>query len=374
MRRKSKILLVDDEADLLDGLRLGLRKQYSISIATGGADGLALFDEASHAGEPFDAVVSDMRMPHMNGAEFLTAVLARSSTTPRILLSGQADIESTIAAINDAKIYRFLTKPCSPQLLAETLDEAIEVSRLREAERELLDNTLRGTVGMLTEVLGLVSPSAYARTSRINEIVAEVCEALSVERTWNLDIAAMLSQLGCVVVSDDETSDVHRHAAIASDLLVRIPRLEGVADLIGHQSDGRPAAKAAFNDWEEHDLHREILRAAVAFESHLARGLTRTAAVDAMPEVPEPIAEALSTFRPATEAMLEATVGLSELIPGMELTRDLFSLHGTKLAGAGTRITAVLLRKLETFSASIGVAEPISVLAPVNSVPKVRLR
>lgn len=370
MKRKPRILLVDDEVDLLEGLRLGLRRKYSLSTATGGLEGLTLFDEARQSGEPFDAVVSDMRMPHMNGAQFLTSILERSSTTPRILLSGQADIESTIAAINDAKIYRFLTKPCSAQLLDETLAEAIELSRLRVAERELLDNTLRGTVGMLTEVLGLVSPAAYARTSRINEIVAELCDALAVEHTWNLDIAAMLSQLGCVVVPEDEASDVHRHAVIAADLLAKIPRLEGVADLIGRQADETPATQASFDDWEEQDLHREILRAAVAFESLLARGLTRTAAAEAMPAVPDAIALALSTFRPATEAMVQTTVGLSELIPGMEITEDLLSLRGTKLAGAGTRITSVLLRKLETFAGSIGVAEPIAVLAPVNSLQK----
>ncbi|MDW3179288.1 MAG: response regulator [Acidimicrobiia bacterium] len=376
MSAKPKILCVDDETDLLDGLRLNLRKVYRVSIASSGPDGLAQFDEARANEEPFDAVVSDMRMPQMNGAEFLTKILERSPQTPRILLSGQADIESTIAAINDAKIYRFLTKPCPPQLLQETLNEAMELERLRYAERELLDSTLRGTVGMLTEVLGLVSPAAYSRTIRIGEIVSGLCEALEMEPAWNLDIAAMLSQVGCVVVSEDEPAEPERHATLAAELLERIPRLEGVADIIRHQMDPTPPTDVGLGEWSPAHVQREILRASVMFERVLASGTSRKDAIAQMKvEALAPfVLEALERVRPSSEAMVEAQIGIAELVAGMELTDDLLAQTGTKLAGAGTPITSVLLQRLQPFIDAVGVAEPISVLAPASALTTARLR
>ena len=229
MTTKPRVLCVDDEEHLLDGLRVSLRKRFDITTATSGADGIAAFDSALQGNHTFAAVVSDMRMPNMNGAQFLTSIGERSPDTPRILLSGQADLESTIAAINDAKIFRFLTKPCTPDLLGDTLDEAMELTRLREAERRLLDETLRGVVGMLTEVLGLVSPTAYSRSMRIGQIVRGLSESLGFAVAWDLDVAALLSQVGCVVIPDteDDMGADHRHVGLAADLLANIPPLGG---------------------------------------------------------------------------------------------------------------------------------------------------
>lgn len=375
MSDKPRVLCVDDEPDLLDGLRLNLRKVYRVSIASSGPEGLVQFDKAEASGTPFDAVVSDMRMPQMNGAQFLTEILQRSPQTPRILLSGQADIQSTISAINDARIYRFLTKPCSPQLLEETLHEAMELARLRNAERELLDRTLRGTVGMLTEVLGLVSPSAYSRTVRIGEIVTGLCDSLGIQLDWDLDISAMLSQVGCVVVSEDEPVDPLRHAVLAAELLERIPRLEGVAEIIRHQMDETPPSAAPVAEWSSAEVQQEILRAAVLFERFLATGASRKEAVSRMnsQQLAPFVLAALDGVRPSSEATEAANVNVSELVAGMELSDDLMSLTGSKLAGAGTQVTSVLLQRLRPFI-DAGVREPISVLAPASSLTKARLR
>lgn len=375
---KPQVLCVDDEIDLLEGLRLNLRKSFSVTIAESGREGLAAFDEAVEAGRGFDAVVSDMRMPEMNGAQFLTEVLARSPETPRILLSGQADLESTISAINDAKIFRFLTKPCTPELLKDTLDESMELARLRAAEHDLLDRTLRGTVGMLTEVLGLVSPSAYSRTVRIRDIVSSLCEGLDEPKSWDLDIAAMLSQVGCVVASGDEAQDRERDARVAAELLERIPRLEGVARLIRRQHATEAPRSSAGDEWDREDLHSEILRAAVLFEDRLATGLSRKDALASLRSGQEGVAdfivEGLAHARPSDEPMIDARISMAELVPGMELTADLMSQAGMKLAGAGTPITAVMLQRLRSFVDTVGVAEPIDVLAPASTLAKERLK
>lgn len=381
MTAKPRLLCVDDEPAIIEGLRLSLRKRYQLTGATSGAEGLAIFDEAlSDPGqEPFDAVVSDMRMPEMNGVEFLTAILNRSPDTPRILLSGQADLESTIAAINDAKIFRFLTKPCEHAVLAETVDEAMELQRLRECERVLLDQTLRGTVSMLTEVLGLVSVTAYGRTMRVRDVVAQVSEVLDRQLSWDLDVATLLSQIGCVVVADAPGHDAKRtHGELAANLLQNIPRLEPIADIVRLQHESAPIVDA--NDvaaWTDDQLNAEILRAAVAYDAHFTECATKSAALKALAETPCPppkfILDALKQFRPSSDDFVETSANVADLAPGMQLLNDLHATSGAKLAAEATTLTAVLIERIRGFANSAGVEEPIAVMAPRTSISRMRV-
>ena len=105
------ILCVDDDANLLEGLKRQLRKQFTLETALSGEAGLVVVKEDG----PFAVVVSDMRMPGMNGARFLAQVRAMAPDTVRILLTGQTDIQDAIVAVNEGHIFRFLTKPCPPR-------------------------------------------------------------------------------------------------------------------------------------------------------------------------------------------------------------------------------------------------------------------
>src|SRR5688572_3801222 len=101
------VLCVDDESNILNALRRLLRPRgYRVLTAESGAEGLNLID-----GERVDLVLSDMRMPEMDGANFLQQVKARSPDTVRILLTGYADLASTVAAVNNGGIYRYIAKP-----------------------------------------------------------------------------------------------------------------------------------------------------------------------------------------------------------------------------------------------------------------------
>lgn len=380
MSPKPSLLCVDDESDVVDGLRLSLRKSYAVTTATSGALGLEIFDAAmaDSGQEPFVAVVSDMRMPDMNGAEFLTEIRARSAHTPRILLSGQADFESTITAINDAKIFRFLTKPCDAALLIETIDEAMETVRLRAAERELLDHTLHGTVSMLNEVLGLVSVTAYSRTMRVREIVRQLNDALGREFSWELDVATLLSQIGCVVVADDPgNAAATPHGEIAGNLLEKIPRLEVVADIVRLQHGQEPIVDAdVAADWTDQELNAEMLRAAVVYDHYLSRTSSKAAAIKALSALDTPppdfILKLLQGCRPAADDLVEASANVVDLVPGMELLEDLQTATGAKLAAKSTTLTTVLIERIRGFAGSAGIAEPIPVLAPRSAISRMR--
>lgn len=128
------VLLVDDEENILMALRRLLRRSgYRCLFATSGAEGLKILEQ-----ESVDLIVSDMRMPGMDGAQFLTQVRERWPRTVRILLTGYADISSTIEALNKGGIYRYISKPWDDQGLLDAIAEGVRIHRLEREKAELL--------------------------------------------------------------------------------------------------------------------------------------------------------------------------------------------------------------------------------------------
>ena len=116
------LLFVDDEPSILSALRRLFRPHgYRIFVAESGAAGLAILEQ-----ETIDLVISDMRMPEMDGASFLKQVRARWPKVMRILLTGYADINSTVSAINEGEIYRYIAKPWDDNEILSTVREATE--------------------------------------------------------------------------------------------------------------------------------------------------------------------------------------------------------------------------------------------------------
>ncbi|RMH17180.1 MAG: hybrid sensor histidine kinase/response regulator [Gemmatimonadetes bacterium] len=142
---KPRVLCVDDEPEVLRGLRTVLRRRFDVHTAESGREGLALLSEQG----PFAVVVSDMKMPEMDGAAFLAAVKDRAPDTTRVLLTGEASLSAAVAAVNSGQIFRFLLKPCPADTLVQALEDAVAQHRMVTRDRELL----RHEVDRLTEQL-----------------------------------------------------------------------------------------------------------------------------------------------------------------------------------------------------------------------------
>src|SRR5690349_18911452 len=155
------ILFVDDDIQLVSALQRSFHRIYQVELALNADDALAALAET-----PYALVVSDLQMPGMNGIELLSRVKTLSPETVRILLTGQADLEAAIEAVNEGNIFRFLRKPCPQELLKKTLDAALTQFRLQMAERHVLQETLVGTVSVLTELMATAAPAAFGRASR----------------------------------------------------------------------------------------------------------------------------------------------------------------------------------------------------------------
>ena len=210
---RPRILCVDDEPHILDSLTDTLHRRFDVRTATSGADGLA---QLSAEPDGFAVVMSDMRMPAMSGAVFLREARHVAPDATRILLTGYADLDAAISAVNDGQLFRFLTKPCPADVLLATCDAALEQHRLRTAEKVLLEQTLKGSVGALSDVLALANPAAFGRSASVRKYAQRLASALEVEDMWEVEVAAMLAQLGAVTLPPETAEKVYSGAKLTT--------------------------------------------------------------------------------------------------------------------------------------------------------------
>ena len=369
-----RILFVDDEPNVLSGFTRLLRREFSFDTALGGAEGLSLMQDQQYA-----VVVSDMRMPEMGGEEFLAKAHVEQPDAVQMILSGQANLESTVAAVNNGNIFRFLVKPVEKETLTANLSKALHQYRMVNAERELLENTLSGAVGALTEVLSMVSPVANRRTTHVVDVVRHVSKHIGLGSDWQLRLAAMLSGVGFAAMPADvvakvtlgqpltdlERSMAARYPDVTAQLLGRIPRLEAVSGIICAQAGVQQAPPGL----EQHVL---LLDLAVRVSEGLARQRSVAEIIaDAQQQSiygPQMLS-ALETL-PGAEGVVVESIPLGDLRVDMTQREDVTTTSGVMLASSGTVITSSLLERIQNFSASVGVVDPILVAKPgVSATP-----
>ncbi|MFQ5958162.1 MAG: HD domain-containing phosphohydrolase [Alphaproteobacteria bacterium] len=246
--RKRKILFVDDEANILASFRRRLGRDFDISTADGGAEALEMVKNDG----PFAVVISDQRMPGMDGIEFLGEVKKRAPDTVRMMLTGHTDLATAVDAVNQGCIFRFYTKPCPPEVLAEALEAGLDQYDLITAERELLERTLAGSVKVFVDVLSLVNPEAFRKAELIRGWVRDVARRLDLSNTWELNIATMLAPIGMITLPAEITVKLHagevlseteheiysRTPEISRNLISNIPRMENISRMIYYQQKG----------------------------------------------------------------------------------------------------------------------------------------
>lgn len=367
MNERPEILCVDDEQPVLDSLALALRKQFSVTTALGGSEGL----KALGTKGPFAAVVSDLKMPGMDGTAFLSRASAAAPDTVRILLTGLTDMNSAMAAVNEGHIFMFLTKPAEPYRLIKALEAACAQHRLLTSERVLLEETLHGSVQALSDVLAIAEPRIFGRGTRIKQYAGQLARALNAGNPWEIEVAAMLSQLGAITLpsetieklshgqelSEEEQAQVDKTPETSEQILRHIPRLEGVRAILSQEGKVELAPRIAEG--------RAVLRIATDYDALEHRGLAPDAALDLMrsrriyePPLLEKLAEILGNSGQEVE-IKELRVHLIE--PGMVLADDLRMVTGMMVAARGYRVTESFLARLANFKAAT-IKEPVRVI------------
>jgi CheY-like chemotaxis protein len=381
-----KILLVDDDPNILDGYRRSLSREFKMETAVGGQEALKLAAESG----PYAVVVSDMRMPGMDGIQFLSTIKAQWPDTIRVMLTGNADTETAVNAINEGSIFRFLNKPCDKDAMARTLTAALVQYGLVTAEKHLLEQTLSGAIQVLTEVLSLVNPAAFGRAERARRYIHHVVTSMKLGNPWQYEVAAMMSQLGCVTLppetidaiysgekltpSEQTQYDAHPH--VAYDLLSKIPRLEPIAWMIDYQN--QPLPEPSSGDAQRTEIRRgaEILRLILAYEKLIHKGASRTEAAHTLSRQnqafnPE-FFRALVTLDPNSEEGEIKRCRLKDLTPGMIIQQEIRNHEGALIVSKGQEATAPLLLKLKNLLARGVIGADLMVSMPTTSLTFVK--
>lgn len=371
------VLCVDDEPRVLEGLALHLRRRYRLMLAQSGEQAL----ERLHAAGGAAVVVSDMRMPGMNGAVLLSKVRATYPDATRILLTGEPGRDTVVSAVNTGQIFRFLTKPCPPDELIASVQAAVEQHRLVTAERILLQETLIGCIHSLVDVLALTNPVAFGRASRLRRQAMAFAAHLGwAQGFWQLEASAMLSQIGYLSLPAELVEKIYYGerltpeeeilnqgvAEVASKLLDRVPRLEPIVQILTslNSSSGQleqlgdgPVGRAA-----------RILRLVTDFDALTSQGNSPDTAIQMLRgrenRYGGKLIQEFATHLGAGSGEMEVVeMPLRQVRPGMTILQDVRTYLGTLLVPRGFEVTERFIERMPNFGAGI-LGEKVQVKVP----------
>lgn len=376
----SRILFVDDDANVLSAYQRTLRKRFTLDTALSGDAGLNMLENNG----PYAVIIADMQMPGMNGIEFLKRTMDKAPDTVRLMLTGNADQKTAVEAINHGQVFTFLSKPCRQESLEAALEKALRQYQLVCAEKELLEETLNGSIKVLTDILAIVDPDAFGHAQRLRDEVLAVAKWFGIPRAWEFEIGAMLSQIGTVAIppvvlsrfrsrqplNDTEKQMVERIPEIGANLIAKIPRMELVEKIVRYQrknfdGTGYPDDTVSGADIP---MGSRILRVLSDLVTVERSGKSRAEAFDQLkqrfgvydPSVLEAVASCFDLS--ITERAEPKHIEFKDLRVGHILVSDILTADGTLVVAAGAQISQALMRKLHNFSEILGLREPISVL------------
>lgn len=364
-----RILFVDDDDRTLKALKSSLHRTFTIITANDPSEALRMIKS-----EPNIAVVvSDFKMPGMDGATFLARLRDISPLTVRILLTGQTGTDVAARGVNQGEIFRFLTKPCTQTALSDALQDGLKQFSKMVTEQEALRSTLHNTVRVLSKTLELANPEAFARAERIRNLALRLARSLDMTSTLDLEPATMLSQLGClglpraildkinhgIPLTPAEEALHAEHPRIGAQLIERIPRLGPVASIIAAQltpySPNMGKETVVLNMATRFDaLHQRGIPSSEIFQQLLR---------DETPYPPDAI-DGLKRTVYNIQKFVRKTVRIRQLKQAMILDSHIETSDGLLLLAKGAELTESTIIRLLEISKHKEIVEPVHIFAP----------
>jgi len=361
-----RVLCVDDESRVIEAIVLNLRKNYQVFTALTGEEALRTLKRIGGAA----VVISDMRMPGMDGATFLNNVMHLFPQTSRILLTGELGRDAAVSAVNKGHIFHFLTKPCSPDELKAAVEAGVARHQLLNVEQALLRETLNGCIKTLMDVLALTNAVAFGRAARIRQQAMEFATTLGIGDCWQLEAAAMLVHIGHLSVpaellakiyygeklTPQEAVTANRTADVVSSLLEKVPRLEPVVQIL-----------TALN-WTDQQVARlgdgttgmgtRILGLVLNYDTLIAQGHPVGVAIQALRGRSARFGESLvgrfAAYLETGSAQSELrTLPLHAATPGMTVMEDVHGRSGALLVPRGFAVTELFVERARLFEPGV---------------------
>ena len=372
-----KILFVDDEPNVLQSIRRTLRSKFDVDTAEGGEEALGMLT----VNGTYAVIVSDMRMPGMNGVELLSQAKLQSPDTVRMMLTGNADQQTAVDAVNHGDIFRFLNKPCESDELSGALTSGIQQHRLITAEKDLLENTLQGSIKALTDVLALTNPDVFGRTTRFKHRIRQIADEMGLTDTWQLDDVAMLSLIGSIAIREDllkrklsgesisfdELAEFALHAKVGADLLTPIPRMEDIAQAIRYQEKNFDGSGHPRDDLKGEDipLGARLIKIILDFDAFESSGDSEQAALGKLKAQshyydPAVLSACENTFEQDSPLVVKP-VPIAQLADGMLLAGDVVTVGKVLLVAKGQETTQSVRRHLQNYQANDQISDTVNV-------------
>lgn len=378
-----RLLFVDDDEHILEGYKRNLRTKFMVTTCSDPKKALDLIKTS----EPFSVVVSDYKMPGMDGVTFLSWVREFSKDSVRIMLTGFADITNAINAVNQGNVFRFLTKPINNEHLITALNDAINQYNLVISERELLNKTLKGSIKVLVDMLSTLNPTAFSYASSISRTARKIALRLKLPDSWEVELSSLLSQIGCVTIpqdllekriagyplSEEESKIFLSHPEIGSAFIKNIPRLELVSEAIKFQFKRFDEFTDEYKknvDTKAIVVLSQIIKASADFDAYIQSGIAEIDAVQMLYKEtgkydPQILSALEAEVAGAKKEFLVKNLAFTEIRDGMIIAQDIYDTNNMILLRKGMEINDILLARLSTLLRVKKITEPIKVFVPL---------
>ncbi len=375
-----KILFVDDDRFFQEAIRRQFRKKFSISVAEGGQEALGIIETEG----PFAVIISDRSMPGMDGISFFSKAHKINPNSTRIMMTGDAQFEAAMQAVNEGHIFRFLTKPCPHEQIQMAIEAGIEQYRLVTSQKTLLTQTLQGSIRVLTEMLSLVNADTFGHSERIKALATAIAKEMEIPSIWQVEIAAMLSLIGCVTVpssilkkkqkgeilSSDELEIYRGHPGVGHDLISNIPRLENIAKIVLYQEKNYDGTGFPDGTQRGEDIPMEsrIIKVATSYVEWIDRNCTPAETIQKLKSSAHYDPNVISALENIVHMQNNEHVAnvrsirLTDLKSGMTITKDVRTIDGSVLLlRKGQIITDLLLHRVLNYHKQHPVMDTIEV-------------
>jgi len=347
---KKTILVVDDAPENIDVLNGVLNGKYKVKAATNGVRAL----KAAASKNPPDMILLDIMMPEMDGYEVCKRLKANKATKniPVIFVTAMSESKDEAKGFAVGAID-YITKPISPPIVLARIRNTLALISSRQSLKVALDQTLTGSVELMADLLSMTNPTAFGQSNDLRRQMRISCERLGHRPTWSFDVAAMLSQLGCLALPEELLERIYRgdavspeeqmlydnHPKMAQRLLERIPNLKTAAQIIGllRQDLNDPSVLEGMAPQVR--LGASLLQDAID-KQELERRRSYT---------PPPPTTPSSGQIPGNNGPMRRDVLVEDIRVGMRIESPITTIKGTPLVKPGAEVTRAIHERLRSY-------------------------